>query len=487
MKLKWVKLKAKNREKRKLMKFSGIRRRWMLNGVATVLVAVLIGLLAFSISVSSYFYSTVQTGLVTKAKTATDFFANYITKTYAEYYDSAYRYIETFGDSSKLELQFINTDGSVEISSYGITAGTAPGTQDISQAIETGEISIWSGDNKDTGEHIMAVSAPIVYSNGQTIGVMRYITSLKLVDHQIMLSILGAVGVGAAIMLLIVMTNLVFIRSVVTPVNEITHVAKRIAEGSYGIQISKKYKDEIGEMVDAINEMSMKISQYEKTQTEFISSVSHELRTPLTAITGWGETLMYDETLDKDTRRGIEIILKEARRLTKMVEELLEFTRMQDGRFTLNIEQMDVVAELEDSIFAYRELLKQEDMQIEYTPPEEEIPLISGDPARLRQVFLNILDNAAKYGREGKKIKASVDADNSYVTIRIRDWGPGVPKDELENVKMKFYKGSSKERGSGIGLAVCDEIVKYHGGTLQLSNAEDGGLIVTIRLSIEPV
>jgi signal transduction histidine kinase len=278
----------------------------------------------------------------------------------------------------------------------------------------------------------------------------------------------------------------VFIRSVIEPVSEITKMSKRIAKGSYGVQIQNRdYQDEIGDMVNAINEMSLKIAQSEKVQTEFISSISHELRTPLTAITGWGETLIYNEQLDRETKRGIAIILKEARRLTKMVEELLEFTRMEDGRFTLNIEEIDIAAELEDSIFTYRELLYQDGVEIYYEPYPDETPLIPGDASRLRQVFLNLLDNAAKYGREGKRIEVSLEVDSQYVSVKIRDFGPGVPEDEIEHIRMKFYKGSNaKERGSGIGLAVCDEIVRFHGGEMLLENAEGGGLLVTVRLPV---
>ena len=93
---------------------------------------------------------------------------------------------------------------------------------------------------------------------------------------------------------------------------------------------------------------------------------------------------------------------------------------------------------------------------------------------------------AAKYARDGKRITVCTGTDGDNVFIRIRDSGPGIPEDELERVKMKFYKGSSKERGSGIGLAVCDEIIKYHGGDLILSNAEGGGTLVTIRIPVEP-
>lgn len=471
------------RTKKKLA--TGLRQRWIRSGVLIVLVTLLVVILSFSLFINSNYYSTIQTGLETKAKTATDFFSNYAAKNQADYNDNARRYTEAFEDSDKIELQFLDENGRYMYSTYGISAGSSPNTPDISEAISTGQIKSWVGKVPSTGEHIMSVSAPMINSESKVIGVMRYVTSLKLVDRQIVISILAVFALGAVIMLFVIFINLVFIRSVIEPVSEITKMSKRIAQGSYGIQISKDYQDEIGEMVDSINEMSLKIAQSEKIQTEFISSISHELRTPLTAITGWGETLIYNEHLDGETKKGIAIILKEARRLTKMVEELLEFTRMEDGRFTLNIELIDIVAELEDSIFTYRELLHQDELELVYEPYIEEMPPIPGDPSRLKQVFLNLFDNAAKYGREGKRVEVSVDMDSSFVYIRIRDFGPGIPEDELSHVKMKFYKGSNaKERGSGIGLAVCDEIIRFHGGDLIIENAEGGGLRVTIKLPI---
>ncbi len=477
---------AKSIHGKSLLKIKGLRKRYMMTTMLVIFLIVVVAVTAYSLAMSGSIYLNVREGLYAKAKTATDFFSNYITRTYAEYYDSAYQYMDNFDDINKLELQFINTSGRIELSSHSMTAGSMPGTQDITDALSTGRISPWEGYSDSTREHLMSVSAPITYSNGQIIGVMRYVTSLKPADRMVRANVWVAVAAGAAVMLIVAIISMIFLSSVVEPVREITAAAKQISGGSYGIQIGNHYRDEMGDMVKAINEMSLKISQSEKSQTEFISSVSHELRTPLTAITGWGETLIYDENLDEDAKRGIGIILQEARRLTKMVEELLEFTRMQDGRFTLNAQPCDIAAELEDSIFAYRELLRQDDMTIEYEPSDEELPLINGDPARLRQVFYNIYDNAAKYAREGKKIDVSTRTDGENVFVRFRDYGPGVPEDELERVKMKFYKGSSKERGSGIGLAVCDEIIKYHGGDLTLSNADGGGLVVTIRIPVEP-
>ena len=461
----------------------GLRQRWLRCTILVALVVVVVAVTLFSVIIYNYYHATVRTGLEAKARTSVDFFANYVARSYTEFYNAAYRYTETFREADRIELQFLDADGSILISTLTIDSGTSPNTPDILGAIETQQISSWVGRRTLTGERVMAASAPMVFADGEVIGVMRYVSSLRLVDRQVFLNVLAAIGIGCILLLMIFFVNMVFIRSVITPVSEITKVSKRIAEGGYGVQISNNYKDEIGEMVGSINEMSFKIAQTEKIQSEFISSISHELRTPLTAITGWGETLVYNEKLDDESKRGIAIMLKEARRLTKMVEELLEFTRMEDGRFTLNIEQIDIAAELEDAIFAFRELLHQGELEFIYDNELEEDVLIPGDPNRLKQVFLNLFDNAAKYGREGKRIDVSIVEVGDYICIIIRDYGPGALEDELDNIKMKFYKGSnSKERGSGIGLAVCEEIIKYHGGSMELENAQDGGFQVSLLL-----
>lgn len=468
---------------KKMQKFAGIKGRWMLSGSLSVFLLIIVAVGAFSLAICSHYYSGMRTGLESKARTASDFFSSYVSRTYAEYRRSAYAYAESFEDKDRIELQFVNTRGRVETSSYGMTAGDSPGTPDITGALETGQISYWTGRLPSTGEHVMAVSAPM-FSDDNVIGVMRYVTSLRLVDRQISRIILIAAGVGLLIALIVILFNFCFIRSITEPILELTGVARRIAEGSYGIQVEKKHDDEIGDLTDAINEMSLKISQSEKMQTEFISSVSHELRTPLTAITGWSETLLYDEAIQGDSRRGVEIISKEAERLTKMVVELLEFTRIQDGRFVLNVRPIDIAAELEDSIYTYRELLRQEHIELRYIPPAQDLPMIMGDPERLKQVFLNILDNAAKYGKNGRKIVVAMTLEGEFIAIKTRDYGPGIPENELQHVKKKFYKGSSKERGSGIGLSVCDEIVSRHKGRLEIANAASGGCIVTVYLPI---
>ena len=281
------------------------------------------------------------------------------------------------------------------------------------------------------------------------------------------------------------LSNLWFRERVTSPILGLGDTARHIADGSYGTLAERLRDDEIGALTDAINDMSVKIGKADRVQNEFISSVSHELRTPLTAITGWSETLLYDEALRGDSRRGIEIISREAGRLTGMVEELLEFTRMRDGRFTLNLEQVDAAALLEEVCFTYSELLRHDGMELRYKAPDKDLPFVTGDPRRLKQVVLNILDNAAKYGRGGKSIEVSASQEGEYVKISVRDHGPGFSAEDLPHVKERFYKGRGKERGSGIGLAVCDEIVTRHSGRLLVDNAPAGGALVTVMLPVE--
>ena len=466
-----------------MKKSSGLRKRWLLNTVGVILALGMVCVLALTASYATYYYSNMQSDLRFRAKTTSDFFEDYIDLEYNEFYQSCMTYAQTFEDRNDLELQFINKQGRIVASSYGNWVGLPPATSDIQDAISTRGVSPpYLGEDPATGERIMAVSAPMIYSNGEVIGVLRYVTSTKLVDRAILrvacvalLALMFVVGV-------VVLTSNYFIRSVMTPVIQINDKAKRIASGSYGVQIRTKYNDEIGELAETINELSSKISQNEKMQAEFTSQLSHELRTPLTAINGWSETLLADENMDPDTRQGMKVISREAKRLTEMVVELLDFTRMQDGRMTLNVQPTDIRSEFEDTVFMYGSRLAQDGIILEYLDNEDDIPEIPCDPQRLRQVFLNILDNAAKHGGEGKRIEASMALENDNVVVRIRDFGPGIPEDELPLVKKKFYKGSSSVRGTGIGLAVCDEIVEMHGGELILANADGGGTLVTVKL-----
>ena len=455
----------------------GLRRRWLWNTAAVVASVGLVCALAVTVLFALTDYSNLHANLRLRAETAAEALNGVQNQEYEDFYQTCLDAVQSFSQRNTLEVQFVDPEGNVLSTSYGIPTTSALETPEIAEAVRTRGAQDYFGKDPETGKRILAVSAPIIYRNGEVIGVLRFVTATRRMEQHIgavlAVSLLAAAGLTGATLL----SNNYCIRSILLSVAEITQKARRIAGGTYGIQIEILSHDELGELAEAINDLSNQLSQNEKMQSEFISSLSHELRTPLTAITGWSETLLGGDTLDAETARGMRIILREARRLTEMVVDLLDFTRMQDGRMTLNVEPADIRSEFEDTVYMYSSRLVQEGIALELEENDQDIPEIPCDAKRLRQVFLNVLDNAAKHGGEGKRILASMHYDGSTVLFRIRDFGPGIPEDELSLVKKKFYRGSSKTRGTGIGLAVCEEIV-----TLTLENAEGGGTLVTIAL-----
>ena len=474
--------KLRKREKPAL-KPGGLRRRWLMNTVGVVCALGLICVMVVTAVFSAYYYSSMKSDMRRRAQETADYFSTNLNLEYNEFYSACISYAQGFEGRNSIELQFIDAQGKLVVSSYGHWEGDAPSTKEIAEAASTRGVSTFVGKDPTAGERVVAVSSPVIYSNGEVIGVLRYVSATRIVNRQIV-SVAGWAALAFVLVLVVLLISSgYYIRSILVPVAEITEKAQKIASGSYGSQIQTKYNDEIGDLARTINEMSAKINQNEMMQTEFISSLSHELRTPLTAINGWSETLLFDDRLDEQTRRGMKIIHRETQRLTEMVVELLDFTRIQDGRFTLNVEEaVDIRGEFEDTVYMYGSRLAQDGIRLDYLDNDDDIPEISCDPKRLRQVFLNILDNAAKHGGEGKQIEAAMSREGDEVVVRIRDHGPGIPEDEIPLVKKKFYKGSSKARGSGIGLAVCDEIIQLHGGSLDLENAPGGGTLVTVRL-----
>ncbi len=464
----------------------GLRRRWIVSSILPVITIMVLIAALVSIALGSNYYANARSALEAKATAGTDYFNTYAMTSYDEYFRSATLYANSFEDSASIELQFLDRNGHVEVSTRSLMTGSKPGTKDIIDALTSGRVSSFRGVDPATGEKIIAASGLLKF-NGRVVGVMRFVTATRNLDSQVLLTVLIILAIMAAVIFVIVISSLLLINNVVAPVSAVSEAAKQISGGSYGYQIPNRYADEMGELVDNINDMSLKIGENEKLQSEFISSVSHELRTPLTAINGWGETLLADDGSDPEAlRRGLNIIVKESGRLTNMVEELLDFSKMADGRFALHLEQMDLQAEFEDAVYTYREVFKQQGITLDYHSDGVYDEPITADPERLKQVFCNVLDNAAKHGGAGKRIETRLVRRGSHYIITIRDYGPGIPADDLPHVKEKFYKGGSKARGSGIGLAVCDEIIRLHNGTLAIGNAKGGGCIVTIRLPIVP-
>lgn len=462
-----------------------ITKRWMVNNLGVVVLALLVIELVVIYAVQSYFYSSAKQYLVSKLNAVTSMLSIHSQDSSSSFSAEMRSLLETFNEKDKIELMAINSKGRVVLTSSGFSPDEDSPMPDYEDAMTSGS-GDWTG-RLTGGEKILAVSMPISSFNSEYSAV-RMVTSLTEIDNAIKGYILATTAISSLIMLIIISTGLLFAGSIVRPIRQISGIASQFAMGDFSVRIDNSNDDEIGELCTAINHMADELSTAEAMKNEFISSVSHELRTPLTAIKGWAETLMVDGGESPETmRKGVGVIVNETERLSQMVEELLDFSRMQNGRFTMQKSNMDILAELGDAVLIYSEKAKRENKTIIYDEPEM-LPVVFGDKNRIRQVFINVIDNAIKYSSEGDTITIKAQEKDNRIIVSVKDTGVGIKESDLSKVKTKFYKANHTRRGSGIGLAVADEIMSMHEGTLDITSEGEGkGTTVTITLPAKPV
>lgn len=458
-----------------------ISRRWFVNTIGIVLVVLAICIIALSLTVQNSTYSGIEQALTGRV----DELLNWLPSgsggyTASEFSAIARDYIEDFPDKNDMEIMALNRGGKVFITSTGFEPDQAQEMPDYQAALQSPDDSgKWVGE-LNTGEKVMAITRVVRDKNGGLAGSVRYLVSLERADLQTSRTILVLVIGGLFIMLIIILSGVYFIQSILVPVRQVNAGAEQIARGDFDVRITKIKDDELGQLCDSINDMAGELAATERMKNDFISSVSHELRTPLTAIKGWAETL--HEGVDQETtEKGMTVIIRESERLSGLVEELLDFSRLQSGRMRLSVAKMDVLAELDQAVFLFTDRANTENKELIYEENSLSSP-IYGDVDRLRQVFVNILDNALKYTEAGGSITVSCTESDHRIRVVVTDTGCGIPAEHLPNVKKKFYKANQLVRGSGIGLALADEIVAMHGGTLEIASQVNIGTTVTITL-----
>ena len=468
--------------------FGALTKRWLFRSAVLTVAILLVICFVCGFFVRNYYYDTVYNKLRSYSSgIVTNYFNSYTTD--AEFAAGAVDFVSEFSEKSYAEVWVIDKSGKVIVSSSGFGI-SYPEMPDYYEALDSKDESLftsWEG-KIESGEKIMAVTTLIKDDNSAVRGAVRYITSLDAVDSQL-ITVYCMIGfVFLIIALIVLISGFIFVSSIVKPIKEINETTKLIAGGNMDARIDHYlYKDEIGELCDSINNMAAEISTADRLKNDFISTVSHELRTPLTAIKGWGETILQVSDTDPAlTQRGMNVIIDEATRLSGIVEELLDFSRIQNGALSLRIEKMDILAELDETVFAFKDRATREGVDLVYNAPDLPAPM-DGDADRIKQVFVNILDNALKYTKQGGKINVTADVADDKIKITISDTGCGISAEDLPHVKEKFYKTNMTVHGSGIGLAVADEIVKLHKGTLDIDSVLGEGTTVTLGFDIDHV
>lgn len=472
--------------------FKGITKRWMLNTLSVILTIIISIVVCLIFLVTYLFQSSVEQSLSNTSSELSLVFSGYTSDSSTSFSSSARDYVENFKKKEQMEVMVINSTGRVVMTSTGFIPSDDTTLTDFDQAKESKDgLAFWNG-RLSSGESAMSVTRIISNDSGTVVGAIRYIVSMDPVNSRIMLVSGLIIVLGLVIISLVILSGLTFIRSIVKPIRNLSLIAAQIAHGDFSAseKIEHKYDDEIGDLCDAVSDMAKDLQTTEQMKNDFISRVSHELRTPLTAIKGWAETMQLSERgkLDRKTfDKGMGVIIKESTRLTSIVEELLDFSRIQSGRMVLMNEKLDILAEFDETVYMLKERAVKEGKHLLYDEPEAVYPPVYGDRNRLKQVFLNVIDNALKYTPKGGVVAAQViysKDEPDVIKIVITDTGCGISAEDLPKVKEKFYKANQTVRGSGIGLAVADEIMNLHNGSLDIESGEGVGTTVTLTFPV---
>ena len=357
-------------------------------------------------------------------------------------------------------------------------------TRDVKEA-SSGKGSVFVSKSKDRKHNVMSVSYPLINQVNQ-VGIIRLTTRLdkvdKLVNRQAMIYLL----VGFIMIFLATVVSIIVANSITSPLKELKNVASKISDGQYSTKANEESDGEIGELAKTMNMMSDSILEKDRLKNDFISSVSHELRTPLTSIKGWALTLQSPDMDSNITMEGLKIIEKESDRLSSMVEDLLDFSTLRSKRIQLIKERFNLVDTTDKILIQLQPKFKEREINSVVNYTDKEI-FVTADIGRIKQVLINIIDNAIKFTDEGGSVFVDISDKEDSIVCSIIDTGIGIDESEINLVTEKFYKGSSSASHTGLGLSIVEEIVKSHGGQLSIKSTVGVGTNVTFTLPKEDV
>ena len=450
---------------------NSITKRWIKGSLLIIILLLVLAEVFLTMSFRNSYYAEVETALTNRINTINGTLSASGNTSQTDKEKLLFNLTYDFAETDKFELMLLDENGHLLATSSGFAPSSTQHITDF-QLTDTGEDNIFINSYiSSMDEKIVSATFKLEETAGEICAV-RIVTSVTRVDEEIY--ILMAFGIIAAVIIVAVsvVSGMYFIRSIVMPINSIKDTADKIAQGEFNVRIeqNKKYDRDLSELCDSINHMAQELGRSDELKNEFISSVSHELRTPLTAIKGWAETM--NNTQDMETlEKGTEIILKETNRLYSMVENLLDFSRLQNATLALSKEKLDLVAEVYEAVIMFMPQATEKNVTISFEEPEMFLPIMA-DKSKIKQVMVNLLDNALKYSQENSVIEVNItqNKNDNTATVEVKDYGKGIRPEDIGSVKQKFYKGKGAKRGSGIGLALVDEIVKLHGGTFEIAS-----------------
>ena len=293
----------------------------------------------------------------------------------------------------------------------------------------------------------------------------------------------GLVALAVSILIAILLA-----RSVYVPIRHVTNAAEEIAHGNYEQEVPVAGPKEVKVLATSFNQMAKQVKRSQQMLRDFVADVSHELRSPLTSIKGFAQAIVDGTAKDKEAQlKAASVIEDESKRMMRLVEELLEFSRLESGQITMVKESVNLKDLLQQCHEIF--LMRAKEKNIQLRTDIEPLPPVVGDIDRLEQVFSNLLDNALKHTPSGGEVSiiARLPYPN-FVEIAVTDTGPGIPGEQLQHVFERFFRAdpSAGKAGAGLGLAIARQIVLAHGGDIMAKSTLGQGTEFRVKLPANP-
>jgi len=372
----------------------------------------------------------------------------------------------------------------------------APIDQSDLQAVLGGQTVVKKGDSPYFGMDMLLVAAPLKKGGQQSGAVIVHTplapiqANLRSINEAVIYSFL--LGIAAATLL-----AFLFSRKVTGPILKINSVARSMAAGDFSRQVTGYPDNELGVLAGSINtlsrELKEKIETLEKIDSArraFVANISHELRTPLTIMQGYTEALMDGIARDeKQKEKYLLNIYEETIRLRRLVDDLLDLRRLESGQISIRLEAADLARIIEGVAGQFNETATEKKVEVKYLLPGESL-LVNGDPDRLKQVVINLVDNAVRFSPENGVVEVRGERLGGKVRVRVRDSGPGMSEEEKGLVWDRFYKSNQystgRDSGSGLGLAIARQIIDLHGGEIGVDSSPGEGSVFWFTVETIP-
>lgn len=443
----------------------------ILNFGLLIFLTVLVLDVATILSVKNYFYSDAKKKMKSQAELNLNYLYRYIDfskgldDVILEDYSTIYEY-------NTEHIMILNNDGENLLSTIGLTDNIFD-SKKIDESIDkNGYFS--SIDKFDFFEHnIVTTALPIKY-HGNVIGTAIFQSSLyeteKSINNiKIIMVVFSITIIGIAFLMTLFMS-----KKMVNPLKKLKDYASKLAGGEYSEEIIVEGTSEITALGDSMVYMAKEIKKRDEIKNEFIANVSHELKTPLTSIKGWAYTLNVDASDEELLKDGLDIIQNEADRLTGMVNDLLDFSRLLNNKVTLLKTDFDLKILLNGIANQFKPRAVKENKKLIFNSNLNKANFL-GDQNRIKQVIINLMDNAFKFTSENGKVAIYLDRIDDYYKITIADDGEGMDEKDIPHIFEKFYRGQNKNSHAGIGLSIVYEIISLHEGHIDVTSKKGEG------------